>query len=1335
MTTVSELVAGPSPRPAVTCGGTTVTYAELDRRAGALARRLAGRGVGPDVLVAVFVERSVDMVVALLGVTRAGGAYVPLDPDFPADRIAFMLEDCAAPVIVTQAGLEASLPAHGAAVVLVDGDDGPEQEPSAAGAGDLAYVIYTSGSTGRPKGVEIEHRSLVNFLTSMARQPGLEADDVLVAVTTLSFDIAGLELWLPLVTGAHVVVASRDEASDPRRLMALLDASGATVMQATPATWRMLVDAGWPGRPGMKALCGGEALPPALARQLLDRGVDLWNLYGPTETTIWSTVLHVTSRDQPITIGRPIDDTTLHILDGELCIGGAGVARDYLRRPDLTAERFVPDPSDPGRRIYRTGDLARRRPDGEVEFLGRRDHQVKIRGFRIECGEVEAALEALPAVRAAVVVAREEHLVAYVVPAADDSDAAVQVAEWEQVYDQAQGAGEVVDPTFDTSGWVSSATGDPIPAEEMEEAVAGTVARILAHRPTRVLEIGCGTGLLLWRVAPHCDAYVGTDISAATLAVLERRLGDAGATNVTLLQREAADLAGVPDEPFDLVVMNSVVQAFPNVAYLERVIAQAMARLRPGGTLMLGDVRNLALLDAFLASVGRVDRRRDEERELLLDPAWFAGAGELVEVLLKRGRHHNELSRFRYDVLLHAGDRPDAVTLDWRPWAGIDGLRELLRRGPVGLTGIPNGRLGAGVDPEDIRAVGEALGFAVECSWGSADPGGAFDAAFFPPATEARRPVRFPGPPAVDRPLFTDPLAARRRAGVRPGELRDALRKTLPDYMVPSAFVALDALPLTPNGKVDRAALPAPADLRRPAGAPPRTATEGTLAAVFADVLGLAQAGVDEDFFELGGHSLLAVRLTTRIRDQLGVDVPLRAIFDAPTVAALAAVVDAAEGGPAVPPLVRVTAEVPPLSFAQEPLWFLDQLVPDNPFYNMPSAYRLSGALDAEALQRALTEVVARHEALRTTFPAPGGRPYQRVAPPAPVPIEVDDVADEAEARRRAGADAARPFDLERGPLLRARLLRLGPEDHVLLVTVHHIVSDGWSAGVLLRELSALYGAFFRGDPSPLPPLPVQYADYALWQRRWLEGEALEDHLRHWQDHLAGAPVALDLPADHARPAFPSYRGAMVRFQVPAGVAAGLRSRGRSQGATLQMTLLAAFKVLLARTAGAGDVVVGVTAAGRGRAELEDLVGLFVNTLALRTDLSDDPPFDNVLQRVRSTVLDAFEHEDAPFDKVVERIKPPRDLSRNPVVQVAFEFQDHAPVPTRLGPVALTDVGGYTGAEFGGLVTARLDVELFVVEAADGSLDGTLVYATDLFEPATMTRFAEDYGRLLAELG
>jgi amino acid adenylation domain-containing protein len=415
-----------------------LTYAELDARANQLAHHLRGLGVGPEVLVGICVERSAAMVVGLLGILKAGGGYVPIDPAYPADRQAFMLESSRAPVVITESRLPESVPAGDAALVCLDTEwerisTHPADPPAVAhDPRQLAYVIYTSGSTGKPKGVQIEHRSLVNFEATMEKTPGLGDKDVLVAVTTLSFDIAGLELYLPLLTGARVVIASATTASDPRALAELLGGSGATVMQATPTTWRMLVDSGWKPAGPLKGLCGGEPLPVALADSLLEIGIELWNMYGPTETTIWSTCCRVETRGKTLTIGRPIANTTIYILDphmkpvpvgvaGELWIGGEGLARGYRGRDDLTAERFVPDPFDgtPEARVYRTGDLARYRPDGTIEFLGRIDNQVKVRGFRIELGEIETVLANHPAVNSAVVVALrsggEADLAAYIV--------------------------------------------------------------------------------------------------------------------------------------------------------------------------------------------------------------------------------------------------------------------------------------------------------------------------------------------------------------------------------------------------------------------------------------------------------------------------------------------------------------------------------------------------------------------------------------------------------------------------------------------------------------------------------------------------------------------------------------------------------------------------------------------------------------------------------------------------------------------------------------------------------------------------------------------------------
>jgi amino acid adenylation domain-containing protein len=428
---------------AVICGSEELTYEELSRRSNHLANRLRMLGVEPGALVGLCLDRSVEMAVALFGILKAGGAYVPLDPQYPRERIAFMLQDSQAAVLITEEDLLQRLPSRLPAVVCMDHDrdalarENSEPVVSDAVADDLAYVIYTSGSTGKPKGVEVTHRSVLNLLASMQREPGISEGDRLLAVTTLSFDIAGLEFFLPLVSGAHLIIAPSATAADGEALAQLLHTSGATMMQATPATWRLLLESGWRGTPGLRILCGGESFPRELANRLLTTGSDVWNMYGPTETTIWSTLYRVQECDGPVPIGKPIGNTQVHVLDdfghavpvgvpGELYIGGEGVARGYLRRPELTVDKFVANPVYPGERLYRTGDLARRMPDGNLEYIGRLDNQVKIRGFRIELSEIESVLEQEPGIRQAVAIIREDtlndqRLIAYLIPEAQNA--------------------------------------------------------------------------------------------------------------------------------------------------------------------------------------------------------------------------------------------------------------------------------------------------------------------------------------------------------------------------------------------------------------------------------------------------------------------------------------------------------------------------------------------------------------------------------------------------------------------------------------------------------------------------------------------------------------------------------------------------------------------------------------------------------------------------------------------------------------------------------------------------------------------------------------------------
>ncbi|MEW5931561.1 MAG: amino acid adenylation domain-containing protein, partial [Gemmatimonadota bacterium] len=566
--------------------------------------------------------------------------------------------------------------------------------------------------------------------------------------------------------------------------------------------------------------------------------------------------------------------------------------------------------------------------------------------------------------------------------------------------------------------------------------------------------------------------------------------------------------------------------------------------------------------------------------------------------------------------------------------------------------------------------------------------------------------------------------------------LRDHLRQGLPEYMVPGGFVTMESLPLTPNGKLDVRALPAPEYASADRYVAPRTRTEEVLAGIWADVLHQERIGVTEDFFALGGHSLLATQVVSRIREALGVEVPLRALFESPTVARLGARADQllrAGAGVQLPPLRPAPREGPlPLSFAQQRLWFIHQLEPRSPAYNIPSPLRLRGRLRPGVLERALTELVRRHESLRTVFRSAAGEPEQVVRPAGPAALPVVDLRGieagrrEATVRRLAAEEAGRPFDLARGPLLRAALLRAGEEEWALLFTVHHVVSDGWSMGVLVREMSQLYHAFARGLPSPLPEPRLQYADYAVWQRGWLAGEALERQLAFWREALRDAPPRLELPADHPRPAAAGDRAAQRSLALSAETSEALRALARREGATLFMTLLAVYQALLARWSGQDDISIGTPVAGRGLLELEPLIGFFVNMLVIRTGLAGRPSARELLGRVREGVLAAQAHQDLPFERLVDELQVERSLDRAPLFQVVFALAGAGPGEERL---SLGDVEVHP--LHAGETTAKFDLSLALQDGGE-TLAGSMVYRTGLFEAATVERMLGHF-RALAD--
>ncbi|SEU42919.1 Non-ribosomal peptide synthetase component F, partial [Myxococcus fulvus] len=565
--------------------------------------------------------------------------------------------------------------------------------------------------------------------------------------------------------------------------------------------------------------------------------------------------------------------------------------------------------------------------------------------------------------------------------------------------------------------------------------------------------------------------------------------------------------------------------------------------------------------------------------------------------------------------------------------------------------------------------------------------------------------------------------------------LRDALSQRLPEYMVPSAFVFLDALPLSPSGKVDRKALPAPdfVPVTREFVAP-RTPTEQLLASLFASVLRVEQVGATDHFFELGGHSLLGTRLVAQLRSATGVTLPLRDLFEAPTVELLAKRLVAlsqgeSDGAAKLAPVARTG--VIPLSFAQQRLWFLDQLQPGTASYNLPAALRLEGSLDVEALRQSLRALVQRHEVLRTHFIVRDSQPIQVIRPEAEVELPVvelgglDGQPREAEARRLMREEALRPFDLARGPLVRASLLRLDARQHLLLVTVHHIISDGWSTEIMVRELGAFYRQFSGGEAAQLAALPIQYADFSVWQRQWLDGERLRGELDWWREQLTGAPAALELPTDRPRPAAQTEHGAVLPIELSGSLSNAVKALAQREGATPFMVLLAAWQLVLSRYSGQNDVSVGSPIANRNRAETEGLVGFFVNTLVLRSSIDTQRTFRELLGQVRLSTLAAYEHQDVPFEKLVEELQPQRDLSRSPLFQVTLTLQNTPSATLTLPGITLTQLPPE-------LETSKFDISL-LLEEGSGGFAGVFNYNTDLFDAATIEGLSRHFSVLLTE--
>jgi amino acid adenylation domain-containing protein len=1391
----------------------TVTYGELNRQANNIAWELRRQGVGPETFVGVCTDRGPMMVAAVLGVLKAGGAYLPVGATLPSERVAEMLSSTHAELVLVSGSHHEWTPPPGARLLdaeviaralSLDAERNPVPNIT---ADNTAYVIFTSGSTGGPKGVQVTHRPVHNLICWCRETHGFVASDIGFCVTSLDFDLSVFDIFGLLGSGASLYVADYIEQRDPELLLRVLREEQITFWNSVPGTLYQVLGLldGETEPPTAESLrlvyLSGDFTPldlPERLRQLAGQAV-LVSLGGATEATVWSNYYEVDEVDpewRSIPYGRPIANAKYYVLDdalepcrigveGDLYIGGEVLALGYAGQPTLTAARFVSDPFGPsGARLYRTGDRASYFEDGVIAMHGRSDGQIKVRGFRVELGEIEHALTRQPEIAQAVVSAPkdefgERRVIAHVVPdmrvMASASDTVQHVSDWESVYDQGYGADSADEFGEDFSLWNSSYTGEAIPTEEMWSWRDAVVNRVLELNPERVLEIGAGTGLLLAKIAPNVERYWATDVSGLVVSRLAKETTEMPWADRVVFSHQAAD--DFTNIPFDLdaIVLNSVVQYFPQRDYLRDVLDRAWERLQPGGSLVVGDVRRRRSYRVFQTAVqlSRAPRAQDAElsaavmqaelleKELLIDPEFFVEWAEgvdceAVDVRLKEVSFDNELSRHRYEVVVRkAGARGSVVDAAQFPIVEWDGDMKhfgglLAQTDATGLRVLRMADESVQDEVAAARRVGTEESVEVHVPTVSRST--------LQAACEAAgwRAVLTPSPEGVDlvdvifvraeqadamlsqgfRPragtirLTNDPSVAR-SAGEIAATAREGLAKRLPTYMIPSAIIPIPTVPLTSNGKVDRAALLA---LTPTAGTMSQDASEveTQVARIYGSVLGLSSVGLEDNFFELGGHSLLATRVASRVRKELGVEVPIRLVFERPTVRLFAAELSELKTG-----RESITAgprpEAVPASFAQRRLWFLDKFEGPSPTYVIPFSLRLRGPLDRAAMRAALHDVVTRHEALRTVFVEHEGEVFQRIHEPESVTVPWKETAVDEDRLSEALTRAARaPFSLAGDIPIRADHFVLAPEDSVLLLSIHHIAADGWSLPNLATDLSVAYTARANGALPQGEPIPVQYADYSLWQQRLLADDGPDGvrgrQLEYWRDALSGIPEELPLRWNHPRPAVSSFEGSTLPVELGKDYIARLRKLCLLTGTTMSMALQASLAALLSRLGGGDDVPLGAPIAGRTDEALDPLIGFFVNTWVARVSLQDDPTFPELLEQVRQLSLGAYANQDIPFEYLVDQVNPVRSTAHHPLFQVSLALQNNLRPEFDIPGLLVT----HERVEMG---VARFDLFFNLFEDVDqdghSTVRGEIEYATDILEAGTVQRLVDSWGTLL----
>lgn len=1336
--------------PAIVCDNTVLNYRDLDKRTAGLASYLRERGVGRESVVAIMGGGSIESVIGLIAIIRAGGTYLPLDVSYPEARLQYMLEDSCCAIVLTE-GLHVDQARRLAPTLEVVSTDASSrvflaaqsEHPDAA-----AYQIYTSGSTGRPKGVVVTHSSLSNIICDVVTRVGESKFKRTAAVTPISFDISALEIFAPLCFGHTLYVVPRATVLDPEKLSNYVVLNDITLMQATPSGWRLFLQSGWRPPTNFTVLSGGEPISKDLANMLLQDDAAVWNMYGPTETTIWSTATKLKLDEDVPSIGQAISDTHTYVLDenldlvpvgevGELFIGGIGVARGYHQRPSLTAERFVPDPfGGGGKRMYRTGDLVYERTDGLLYFCGRVDHQVKIRGHRIELGEVESVLTAHPDVEASAVVAKnvdenDVRLNAFVVPKKGircrkknspslslmffDARAETGVALYQKLTSLVQLAEKLA---FEAV-WIPErhfgVVGAPYPNPAVLSAAIASVTKKIAlragsvvaplHHPLSIVED--------WSMVDHLsDGRVGISLAPGW----------------------------VPDD---------FVLAPEEFADRRRITSDRISQIR---RLWAGESLDLINGEGKVTSVSVLPRPKSKEIELWLtatrSPETFEIAGiQGTNVLtalfsqtateLEANITHYQSARERVGlppgtvtVMAHtfvSHDRDFAFQEAYQHLAGYANMHAELRKRAFNDSGHWKDVLLQGTDILADRAASRItnsagiIGDPLECAE-------RLVRLHKLGVTEVAALVDF-GASLEHCSKSLELLAGAADIAELMGQ-QEAIRifvgKELPSHMMPTIEV-LERLPLTPAGKIDRSALPNSLirqESNAEAVSPSYGYWEKDVRELWRRTLELDGRQNDQtDFFEAGGHSLLSLRLMHELQQKVGVLVEVADFYENSTLGGLLKIIANKIG--VQPPLPKLVKAKTSLSFAQERLWLLGQMHDTGSSYVDHACLRLNGVIDIKRLQRAVDSVVLRHRILNIrVYDDENG--VSQTYSDAPVEVELVN-SNEARLEQELRDLLALPYNLNEEPPLRVHLIQIDKSTWSLLVMVHHIASDGHSMGILMRDLSAAYNAPSTGELTYDGSQP-DYFDFISWQRDFVGLEFTKRAEKFYSGYLEGAPMRLLLTPDYARPPIQLYTGDSVHFEIPSALLSDVKMCSASVKATPFTGLTLAFAIALYRRCGQEDILIGFPVTNRHREEFADIVGLCVNTAVARISTAAGMSYEQALEAARDSIAATLKFQGYPFEKLVEFLRPVRDVSTTPVFQAMINLV----VPSEAPPDA-----------FDGMVAQAFDIKSrhskfdfnLVVSLADGKGVCYLEYNSSVYLRATAEAIVADFVGSLESIG